>query len=128
MPCPVASGSRQMAWLIHSRARKLLCGTIFKNRCTCVQFKFVMANGEGARSLAVVGCHLAHGEAFTESLTDMAEVFTAARKCDTTVVIGDFNVDELPFQANDPIGNSTSAFAERMGGGSSAGSSSGSAG
>ena len=53
--------------------------------------------------MAVIGCHLAHGEQFLESLADTVTVFAEARQCIAAIALGDFNVDELPYLATDPL-------------------------
>ena len=89
-------GSTPMAFLVNTRIRRFFRSFSWHGRAVRVHL-----NDYKDMNISVVGVHGGHGEALGPSLADAAFLCKTRRRGSEPILIGDFNVDQLPEDAGD---------------------------
>ena len=96
-------GAWAMAIIIHHSITHLVRSISSRGRCMAVHLFQRTASAEEVISLFIVGIHNSHGDAQIDTLADAAFLVRKRPRGSKVVVIGDFNVDQLPSLQSDPF-------------------------
>jgi hypothetical protein len=93
------AGSRALHFMLNARWRDATCSVTWEGGCVIL----VLQNSSHRCDewFSIRGLHGNHGEALEESLNDAATLISSSG-CERNLVIGDWNVDQLPGLADDP--------------------------
>ena len=100
-------GSFAIQFSIKRRFRHMVRSIAWKGRCGAVHmFQKDAASGQ-RYSLYVIGVHNPHGDAQIDTLADVSELMRKRPWDSKVLVVGDFNVDQLPLFGADPFADRT---------------------
>ena len=95
-------GCSSMQFTIRRRFRHLARNVTWKGRCGALHL-FNRNTGSGKNfNLYIIGVHNSHGEEQIDTLSDISHLLRHRPWGCKVLLVGDWNVDQLPTLANDP--------------------------
>ena len=95
-----------MKFLIRRRFQHMVRSVVWKGRCGALHLFQRGTIGGQHFNVFVVGVHLSHGDLQIDALSDAAHLLRMRPWGSKILVVGDFNVDQLPISASDPFPDS----------------------
>jgi len=89
-----------MAWVINSKFNSHLRNIQWRGRAGSIHLG--LGGDQHAKHLYVVGAHGSHGDELLDSLSDTAVLVKRKPRAAELVLLGDWNVDQLPDCQADP--------------------------
>ena len=94
-------GSSRMAWLVSCNTVPLITEIFWAGRTggLCLSNRL---QGINTVDVVCMGIHGAHDDALYDNLANLAQGVRKRRRAKTKIVVGDWNIDQLPALANNP--------------------------
>jgi hypothetical protein len=95
-------GSCSMAFLIRTSLAHCIHNVLWRGRCGMVILKLMPLGQLASSWVVVLGLHGSHDETQEEVWDDAAWLLAQAPRLAKIIAVGDWNVDQLPAQSDDP--------------------------
>ena len=90
-------------WVVPRRYRSWVKGHHKLGRCSAL--KLQIPTGRGVQTLHIIGVHGGRDSALEQTLLDVRMLLRRKARGSKSIVLGDWNVDWLPLDENDPYGH-----------------------